>query len=959
MEYLKKILVWIFIFSLAAYPSESKAERIDIFDYPSPTEAIDQIMGDLGVDKDELKKTIQRDVNTSGYKMNPPAVTLTFVPTSPINGKELSAMAAATYFFGNPKQMYYTWYLKHDDGSGTGKDAEGRKTKNGNTDWNKDDDIDIEDYKIEAARILARGITDKEFDYSGLRRGGDEDKDGYAASFGGEDQKGRPEHCYARNIEAGTDEEIGCKHLFPEDLGESDGKLTNGEEEFWGTDPRAKDTDNDGVMDEKALVGLGMISFKWIYKTGDKVGVAVEGVQGNTDSKDSSLKTMWAMPKNSCETEDLAEQPTTPATEQRSVYRFDKHGSQYEDQISLSVDCTGRTEENFVFNNPGGTIGTHAYNCPPENGVDVNNLVCSAVTGRNSCGRCFDGSFQWKAGAENAPHNLVVLLHENFPDNCDVCIGEDKIDCGTFTGRMNDDSKNLPSTDPEKCLEANYVDPTEGTTEKKIDVKLFYSPQYPINDPTATEKLKNNADDLTIRADVSNVENKSFAKYKWELQFCNEKGGECLEMKPKEMREYLNLIRTEGIGMESIKLRLMMDDAFRQKRSIRARLTVFESTDSVSGKKGEGETIIPLQTNSAQIVPKRVIVHKQTLGVPEPKADLDLDIDLTTTRYGLLNGLEKDCPEKTCPTVKNEIIGLYIQPGTEDVFDNNTVFSWYLDGKPLLAGNGSLEDRRRAYFPILKGTGEKYSVKVDVINSVDGKENKTTLTRDFGVFDPAIRISPDCESGSDCNRLKLGEFITNPAYTSVAGPQYRKEDFSQDKFEAKEGKIITIEPSSTFDISALKRWDASEERNIWNLEWSVDGELIDQELAFEDVGDSFPYIDNDNGNLYLPINKLKGAKYTITAKALYTQPDPERNALFDIWNVSPNSFYETTVEDSIEIEVVEDAALLPYSGPKKIMASLFAGAPEYLNFLFRIFLTLGLILFLSNLSLVMFPKSRS
>jgi len=203
MNLIKKTFICLVIFSLVV-PSFVLA----FVDYPSPTEAMGQIMRDLGMNEGEVEKSISTMMDASAYKKNPSAVTLSFVPTSPVPGKELAAVATPAYFTGNPKQMYFTWYLKHDTDAPESQDSLGRKTKDGNTDWNDDGEIDIEDYKIEAMRILANGGENPElFDYSG-DPDSDKDDDSYDSVFGGEDQKGKPEHCYVKDIESGIDYEM-------------------------------------------------------------------------------------------------------------------------------------------------------------------------------------------------------------------------------------------------------------------------------------------------------------------------------------------------------------------------------------------------------------------------------------------------------------------------------------------------------------------------------------------------------------------------------------------------------------------------------------------------------------------------------------------------------------------------------------------------------------------------------
>jgi len=1178
MELTKKFLAWFFIISLLIYPEFSYAGIANL-DYPSPTSAMDEIMGDLGMDKDETKKFIQEDMNVSNYKKNLlPEIKLTLVPTSPSSGKKITAIAAPSYFSGNAKQMYYTWYLKHDDGSGSGTDAAGRKTKNGNTDWNNDDEIDIEDYKIEAMRILAKGDWKPDFASKGILEttedadnngytddydafyasfGGpknDPDKDGYDSVFGGEDQKGKPEHCYVLDIAAGIPYEIkkggqetkectktgipslaeynqatsgitvaapfieplkklcenfesmgydccpqktgstgtyldlvnidgktwdaleyeahqrwnpigliplehqpssretcaegcgttgrsnnckkkihedeentlthpsfpstnppggiisnqvqseplnispgdrgeatiefsplasasapgqiskmdlylypkgpdncklhpeaqaanfwlfyvfdgqwqgvkhdmlswdsaklkrdvyiddgsfkipkdwiwnhcnedkgvnvytppigenlyfaltdqncdgssnqrrsafgqftwdftarikedatestpDCKHLFPKKyyidkdkvkifkeggkdllIGDPDEKkFTNAEEKFWGTDPEEKDTNNDGIPDEQALAGLGAMELEWIYRTGDQVGVAIEGVTDNTPYKDSSLKTVWALPEN-------------------------------------------------VF-----------------------------------------------SGDDNCKIN---------PSTETVKVGENLTEINITTG-----------TDLNDCLKDNFFDPAEGTKDRKIEVTLSYSPQNPINDPKG-----NNSDELSIRADFSNVENKSFMQYDWSFWLCDEGESACQTQTLPMLSNAFKLNRITGIGLDTVKLKLASSSP---KKYLKAELNVKESAAGSSGKSGKGQIIIPLQNSSASIVARKISLTGPDLET----SGTDVIVEQTTDER--CDDPQIICDKKAIAVAKNEIIGLYFKGG-----DNNSVISWSLDGKPLATNENNrrtsaLNESAIAYFPVIRDTGHVYSVRLDLTDKQDS-QTKTTLIQDFKVEDPLIAIKPSCdESEAECpvSRVVLGE-LRNPLNRA----QKTADVFSQDLFRAEKNSIVTIEPKFNFD--PLMLWEYEDGSNgkiwkIWKIEWVVDGKKIDPLLTAA-TADSKPYIDNDTGNLILAVRKDPGDKYSISAKTFYTQPALVKRALGNIWNVPDATFIESNIEDYVEIEVT-DPLLETRAGPGKILASLFAGMPEYLNFLFRIFLTLGLILFISNLSLAMFPKSR-
>lgn len=95
---------------------------------------------------------------------------------------------------------------------------------------------------------------------------------------------------------SGLDYSVPCKHKWPHapNYRSGSGKFSNGEEEYWKTDPNDPDTDGDGFLDEADVIGLGQEEFTWNYQAGDRVGVVVEGTSMfPTDEKTAYYKIMW------------------------------------------------------------------------------------------------------------------------------------------------------------------------------------------------------------------------------------------------------------------------------------------------------------------------------------------------------------------------------------------------------------------------------------------------------------------------------------------------------------------------------------------------------------------------------------------------------------------------------------------------------------------------------------------
>lgn len=281
-------LVVIQVFSL--YPNPKQALKADLLGMN-----LDQIINDsakeLHINKDVLKG-YGENLNSSDRKVQAPTVQIFFSPTDPKPGQEITARAFPQFFINNREKLYFTWYIKRKDGSSRPAD-----------------------WKIEAMRTIANGGFDSDAQgvYSSDK---DKNMDAYRASFGGDANVYKNKHCFIHDFETGKNYELWsgqnedgeggqseCEHLFPNAPGEQTGdkKFQLSEERFWKTDPRDPSTAQNGNKDEANVAGLGQDTFRWVYQSGDQVGVAVEGVSTiPTKYEDSSMMVMWALPKNKC-----------------------------------------------------------------------------------------------------------------------------------------------------------------------------------------------------------------------------------------------------------------------------------------------------------------------------------------------------------------------------------------------------------------------------------------------------------------------------------------------------------------------------------------------------------------------------------------------------------------------------------------------------------------------------------
>lgn len=952
MNFLRKSLILLLI-SIVIFSSGVPAIYAEMIGLdPISSEVTDKAMGDImdyfGIDQEATKGLVQT-MNVSRQKKNPPQVSITFTPASPTAGSEITASAIPTYFMGDPSVLYYTWYLKHNTATAESTDSEGRMTLDGNTDWNEDGAIDIEDYKIEAMRLIANGGFDwqqavDENQYATATP----DDDGYSAIFGGEEQAGKTAHCYVHDIKSGEEYEISCeKHLFPNAPSEEtgDGQFSTTEESFWHTDPTATDTSNSGTTDEASVAGLGKETITWNYMTGDKIGVAVEGASiESTDYADSSYKIMWAV-SGSPET---ATETTTESSSSREdagslVYRFEHLGDYY-----CGYTNQGTTEVDF-HNNDDADDDTVIE--PRATVVDANakctvTLSCAdepiTLTHPGLADGRTDSSDNYVSGDLNTPYSyfrwksfgdrglLMIVIDKAYPDDCTVSVDGES---GNFMERIGSDDTETTTTssidDINDSLEDGLIEPSEGNGDTKLEVALSYSPSSPTNSASG--------DQLIVQSSIIGAENKDFLNYDWEISISSDMAAEDSAwylLTQTELEEQTGLNKLSGIGLGSLEMQLNFTDTFLEpiigadQKTFYAKFVLRAIEDT---KEGVATVIVPIQSSTAT---NAIKIFSTTVA-----ADFSVSLNDTAT------DVERCSDVTICPVVKDEIIGVKFPTDTPTDYD----FLWSLDNEPV-----SETAQNIAYFPILAEKGTQQILTLTASNKTTGE--KIILTKTFEVADPTITLeSMDTET---CAPTLLGYYV-DPinANTVTEGINAGMEtttgttdtttwpDLSTDKFEALFEESVTIKPTINTEIPE------------GNKAWFFDGVQVTTDNMTE-LG--IAAIDATTDAISFTVNKAVGEKYTLTYGALYTPSDLVKNALYATWAVPQTSFYEKTVSQTIEIEVTDYLSSTKIAQTKntqqKVLASLFSAIPSYINFLFRVTLTIFLILFLMRTLFAIFPE---
>ncbi|MCX6763630.1 MAG: hypothetical protein NTZ97_02760 [Candidatus Moranbacteria bacterium] len=488
----------------------------------------------------------------------------------------------------------------------------------------------------------------------------------------------------------------------------------------------------------------------------------------------------------------------------------------------------------------------------------------------------------------------------------------------------------MTQKDINDCLIKNLVDPTEGGQSAKVDVNLSYTPDSPINDSTdyKGDYLQSEGDELIINSTVSNVKDKNFLKYNWEINYLDSEGNisGAETGKPLTKAQIPGLKQTSGFGLDSIRFPLNFPD-YKGNFYLKVHLTVRENIFKGVANEGNADVFILVSSTGGKIK------------VFPTAVDASGNISLVD---GTGNGL---CADRTqvegvvCPVMKNQIVGLKV----DETKNKMTDMAWTLDGKPLpcLEGtncSGNSENTNIAYFPVLKNTGEQYSVSL-IANNADGE--KVNLTRTFEVTDPQVSLACADESKASCHPEQLGTFV------GIDGTKYPDE--STDSFEVEADKSVTLKANVNMPI-----------QNLYQASWSFDGMTIPvgdsdiakalQSYAEQTLGVKLGVDEKTQApTLIFNTDKAINDSYAISFGGIYSQDNNTKQFLANNWNVDFNQFYEKPIGSEIEAKVIAapatDVGIKAQS--QKILATLFTGFPVYFAFLFRIFLTTLLILFTS------------
>ncbi|MDR3559276.1 MAG: hypothetical protein P4L62_00295 [Candidatus Pacebacteria bacterium] len=454
------------------------------------------------------------------------------------------------------------------------------------------------------------------------------------------------------------------------------------------------------------------------------------------------------------------------------------------------------------------------------------------------------------------------------------------------------------------CLTDNLIDPAQGGGEaQRLDVNLSYSPQNPMNDPAMQ-----NGDEVTVSSSISNMDdtNPDYFQYQWQVYGSNDPNpdswGNPIGLSNSDTQDP-NATPATGLGLDSFSFNLDFQNP--PEKYMLVKLTVTQNVSNGITRKGIGTVVMPISSTDDQISAYSTTVAD---GTP-PQISLNTDSQLCTDA----------ADAAICPVAQDSIIGVEVPQG------KLTDFLWTVNGDPVTLVNGSTTQSNVAYFPILDDSGTQYDINLAATDITTG--DKVNLTKVFEVADPAATIAS--VNNNILQPVLLGYYV------DLNGKLWP--DYSDQNFQGLTGTNLKLE--ANFDGFAPPAGAYT-----WYVNNALAGSTDDT------TGSSV----DQNGILSLPSGTTDNS-YDVDVSAMYYPNIATQKALNYYWSVPITEFYSTPVGASVQINLADSlsgqTSAQAKTPPQKILASLYTSLPSYLAFLFRVVLTIFVILFTSGLIL--------
>jgi hypothetical protein len=896
---------------------------------PSPTDVMRDIEERYHLNRESIQEQGET-FNVGEQKALAPQVMLYFTPTDPKPGEKLTADALPIYF-GNPKEkLYYTWYLKHDN---CDKDYSPGSDERDMCDLDDDGDITENDWKIEAMRTIANsGFDTQRADYGGQ---GGSDGDGYDANWGGDDREDMPHYCYVHDFESGVNYELnGASNVS-----------------FSCLSGTAKCVKNEDLV---CSDDSGLFATFEEYQVCAEVGTPA-CVNGNALCTNGVPRCVGTLadhecsdppsdPAASCAEVTSGIVPTCSSTNSGSGENNCRHlFPEYNDfngsisSVSIDLDdeevgdgSFGAEEEAFWKTSPQDPDTADNGNMDEANvtGLGVSSFSWNYQPG-DKVGVAVEGTAMISTKHNDSSMMIMWALPKN---ECPV------ENTGSYSREVKGYNVNFPTAnmDLNECLEDNLVDPTEGGQPKKINVTLSYLPDVPTNDPSDDQM----GDTLVVNATTDDAGAQTTETYyEWNVElspngtFNSATDWLKFNITDELIDEKLIGQPVKGNNLPSLAINLNLNaenldldpDVFNNAFPggigyLRITALLRENFASGVSREGRGEVMVRVISSGDKI-------SAHLVGVGS-------DGRLESNSIPICQDPVTDKTSPICFVLKNEIISVGISDSSGEL-DN---FAWTLNGNPLtcdLSISGLCSDEKQTnynFFPVTGNPGENYVVTVSANNVTSGKTIQ--LVRNFRVVEPFVKIV-----SADTNLVwprYLGEYVNLENNDTFI-------DSSSDIFETFSGNDLPLQ--AEFHPSWLSNFLPD---GFLKTQWTININGI-EEVAFP-----------DNKEISLPgAEKPIGTFDNVAIEAVFSQPPEIRRALKNLFNISQFESTEINMNHSIQVETVpagtDDVSNITQN-PGKFLASLVSNLPSQINFLFRIVLTIFVIILTTKIVFSSMPE---
>lgn len=856
-------------------------------------------------------------LNVADQKKQAPETTLYFTPTDPKEGEKLTARAFPMFFTNTENSLYYTWYLKHAECDLTKSPSASARAL---CDRDDDGNITVEDWKIEAARIVAQNGFDKQdVSYSS-----DSDNDGYRARFGGDNKANTGDHCYVHDSLSGNNYELA------ENVAEADFGCAAGMTAICQVGSSNVTSDINDVLGGNEY-----------FSVDDNDTCYLSGYPACSDSGEVSCSTgqpvCVADPNLSvCGT---AGSLTTCSTlSQTAANPYCRHLFPNASGQTSGNGTFGVSEEEFWGTNPNDPDTADNGNKDEANvvGLGVTSLTWNYITG-DKVGVAIEGTSLIPTKHNDSSNMIMWAFAKN---DCPISLAEER---GAYTTTIQGYRVRIPAADMDlnKCIayldgsgkehELNLVDPTEGGQATNLEVTVSATPDAPVND----ESGDRGGDRIAVQASVNNSDRGlNNILFDWKVEMSDNirflpAVGSTADITDDLVRLGA-LVNIRGNALDSIRLKMDLPDragvTFGGSRLgaylnddgigyLRFSVRATENFSSGILRRGRSDIIIKFTSTG-----KKITASKAGTEMVDGKMRVRLSSGSVICNN---DPLERNI----CPVVKNEIIGLRIDP------DGLSNFQWSVNGQALTCTRSGVspdceneEQKEINFMPVSGNTGDTYTVSVAATDLATGAA--VNLSRTFHVVEPQVFIE---SANAETAWPKLVGQYRDISGAAEGCPGGLCNDYSSTVFQALGGSELA------FRVKFLPSFLESSAVEEWFL-------------------DNIPVEESEAGTIRFTANKPAPSIYNLNVAAQVVQSTETRRALFDIWNISPLETPEMNFSARNQIEVESnELAQEPLGGTKKALAALASYIPATFLFSFRILLSAVLIVFVTGFLFALIP----